>query len=176
MKEVWKDIKGYEGLYQISNQGRVKSVKKDLIMSPCIRQHGYLAVQLFGRGGHPKRGFKTFSIHRLVAEAFIPNPESKTEVNHINEDKTDNRVENLEWATRVENCNHGTLRGRKSEWMTNNPKRSRPVAQLTLDGERIATYPSIHEAYRVTGVYPDNIWRACNGVYSQAKGYMWRYI
>lgn len=175
MNEVWKDVKGYEGLYQVSNLGRVKSIKRDLVMVPHKRQHGYLGVQLHGKGGHPKRNFKTFSVHRLVAEAFVPNPGNKPEVNHINEDKTDNRAENLEWATRVENCNHGTRNRRCGDANINNPKTSTPVKQYTLDGEYIATYPSIHEASRQTGAFIDNIWRACNGVYSQSKGYIWRY-
>lgn len=175
MKEIWKDVKGYEGLYQVSNLGRVKSLIRNKVLSPLNRQHGYQAVQLHGKGGNA-RGFKSFSIHRIVAEAFVPNPENKPEVNHINEDKADNRAENLEWTTRVENCNHGTRNRRCGDANTNNPKTSSPVKQYTLDGEYIATYPSIHEAMRNTGIAIGCIWSACEGKTKQAHGYKWRYI
>ena len=174
MKEVWKDIKGYEGLYQISNQGRVKSVKKDLVMTPCVRQHGYLGIQLHGRGGHPTRNMRTFSIHRLVAEAFIPNPENKSEVNHINEDKTDNRVENLEWMTHKENSSHAT-RGERIGRANKNGKQSSAVEQLDLNGQFIASYPSIHEAMRQTGTHIGGVWAVCEGKCHTSNGYKWRY-
>lgn len=112
LSEVWKDIKGYEGLYQISNLGRVKSLKrfntnnantKDRILKPSLDRKGYLHVVLCKNN---KRYNKT--LHRLVAEAFIENPENKPQVNHIDEDKTNNRVSNLEWMTNKENRNHGT--------------------------------------------------------------------
>ncbi len=103
MRELWKPIDGYEGLYSISSMGRVKSHHSDRLLEPKKSKTGYLRVTLC-KDNHPK----TFSIHRLVAIAFIPNPNHKPTVNHLNEDKKDNRVENLEWATNAEQNTHGT--------------------------------------------------------------------
>jgi hypothetical protein len=109
MKEEWKDIEGYYGYYQISNFGKIKSlprvlknrIKKETILKQNINNHGYvaLALTIYSKS-------KRFLVHRLIAEAFIPNPEKKDQVNHINGIKTDNRIENLEWNTSSENNNH----------------------------------------------------------------------
>ena len=102
-EEIWKDVQGYEGLYQVSNLGRVKSFQlgEGTLLNPSLARKGYLCVELRLSG---KR--KRFRIHRLVAMAFIPNIENKPEVNHINGIKTDNRIENLEWVTHLENISH----------------------------------------------------------------------
>lgn len=175
--EVWKDVKGYEGLYQVSNYGRVKSIKKDHILKPAPRQHGYLGVMLYGHGGHKTRGFKTFSVHRLVAEAFIPNPHNLPEVNHIDECKTNNSVENLEWITRKGNVNYGTAPKRRAEKARNGGK-SRKIAQYTKSGELVEVFPSLAEAFRKTGFAKANICRCAQGnkKYSHAYGYVWRYV
>lgn len=106
--EIWRDIDGYDGLYQVSNFGRVKSFKYKTprILKLTPYPNGYLRVDL-----HYNGAVKSASVHRLVAEAFIPNPDGKPEVNHINGDKTDNHVENLEWATRTENVQHALMSG-----------------------------------------------------------------
>lgn len=96
--EFWKDIKGYEGLYQVSNVGQVKSVKRNKLLKPIKNRDGYLRVNLSKNGEA-----KCFYIHRLVAEAFLPNEEELPDVDHINNDKTDNRVANLQWISHVEN-------------------------------------------------------------------------
>ena len=100
MEEIWRDIDGYEGLYQVSNKGRVKSLKygKERILRPGWKTGGYLFVILCKNGNQSKQ-----RIHRLVAQAFIPNPNNKPQVNHLDENKKNNCVDNLEWATAKEN-------------------------------------------------------------------------
>ena len=173
--EIWKGIKGYEVKYQVSNGGRVRSLKTGIYMKPQVRKHGYLGVQVHGNGKNARRS-ETLSIHRCVAEAFIPNPDGKAEVNHINEDKTDNRVENLEWVTHQENSAHATRGERIGKANKNNPLNSSSVGQYDMDGNLIATYPSIHEAMRQTGIPIGCIWSVCEGKTKQSRGYRWEYI
>lgn len=116
-KEIWKPIKGYEGLYEISNYGRVKSLPKirgrrltnETILKPRISTQGYIMVGL-------RKNDKTFnaSVHRLIAEAFIPNPENKKKVNHIDGNKQNNSIDNLEWCTPSENMQHAYRTGLKT--------------------------------------------------------------
>lgn len=177
MEEVWKPVKGYEGLYEVSSLGRVRSVKRNLVMHPHPRRHGYLAVMLYGKGGHKTRNFKQFSVHRLVAEAFIPNPDNLPEVNHKDECKTNNCAENLEWVTRLENVNYGTAKTRRAKKAVNG-KKSVAIQQFTKDGELVKTYPSLAEVHRQTGYEQANICRCAQGSkqYSHAYGYVWRYV
>ena len=171
MEEVWKPVKGYEGLYEVSSIGRVRSVKRNLVMHPHPRRHGYLAVMLYGKGGHKTRNFKQFSVHRLVAEAFIPNPNGLPEVNHIDEDKTNNRVENLQWVSHIDNTNYGTAQKRRAEKLRNGSK-SVAIYQYTKDGRLVAVYPSLAEVHRQTGYAQANICRCAQGSkqYSHAYG------
>lgn len=112
MKEIWKDIEGYEGLYQISNTGKVKSLKRkyktkkcdEIIKSPSLASRGYFRLPLCKEGK-----VKYFYIHRLVAQAFIPNPENLPQVNHKDENKLNNNVTNLEWCTHTYNMNYGNI-------------------------------------------------------------------
>ena len=114
--EEWRDIEGYEGLYQISNWGRVKSLNykrtgEEGILLPSPNKHGYLRIDLCKKGEKPKH----FSIHRLVAQAFIPNPDNLPQVNHKDENKTNNYVYNLEWCDDKYNVNYGTRNERGAE-------------------------------------------------------------
>lgn len=115
MIEEWRDIKGYEGLYQVSNLGRVYGIKRQRFLNTVYDRNGYSSVKL------TKNGIgKLLSLHRIVAINFIPNQENKPQVNHIDEDKTNNMVSNLEWTTAKENVNHGTRTERMIKTMNKN--------------------------------------------------------
>ena len=174
MKEIWKPVVGYEGLYQISNMGRVKSLErkdclgrtvKERILKQTVTHDGYLIVGLYAGGK-----LKTLMVHRLVCEAFNDNRDEKPEVNHINEIKTDNRACNLEWCTRRENLNHGTHNERSGK------TRSKPVGQYTLDGELVKIWQSTKEIQRQAGFSQGNISKVANGKLKTAYGFIWKYV
>ena len=164
--EVWKDIKGYEGHYQVSDKGRVKSVKfgKEKILKPARDTKGYLAVQLC-KNGEIKRCF----VHRLVAQTFIQNPNNLPHINHKDEDKTNNSVQNLEWCDSKYNNNYGTHNQRVAE------KRSKPVLQYTLDGKFVKKWKSQSDVERNLGYSQRNISACCRGKYKSLYGYVWKY-
>ena len=166
--EHWKTIK-IAPLYEVSTEGRIRRNRK--IIKPQKRSHGYLSVCLYDGVG----GRRSESIHRLVALAFIPNPNNFTDVNHKDEDKQNNRVNNLEWMSHKDNTNYGTTQHRKSLLLTNGV-RSRAVAQYTLSGKLVRVFPSIAEADRC-GYARGNVCRCAKGHknYSHAYGYYWRY-
>lgn len=182
--EVWKDIPGYEGYYQISNFGGVKSLERVVISKKgqrfeitgkILRQIGrsrgrkYMAVHLLSNGKA-----LTASVHRLVAEAFIPNPNRLPFINHKDENPGNNTVENLEWCDHAYNMNYGTANEKRSKALLNNTTNSKVVKQYDLYGNHIATYPSTMEARRQTGVY--HIPEVCNGRRERAGGYVWKYV
>ena len=174
--EKWKEIPGYEGHYMCSTYGRVKSIdrivksknginqyRKGRILYQEKTKHGYLIIRLVKDGIRRGGG-----VHRFVAKTFIDNPKNKPEVNHINEVKYDNRVENLEWMTSSENTNHGFgfMNGRK--------KVSKSVNQYTLEGDFIKKWDSIAEIRRSLKC-GSHISACCKGNKKQFKGFIWKY-
>ena len=165
-KEIWKDIKGFEGYYQVSNLGRIKSFYglKEKILKPLITRNGYYRVALYKNSIQ-----KNYYIHRLVFEAFNgPIPEGY-EINHLDERPVNNALSNLSLVTHKENLNWGTAVERIAK------KQSKPVLQFTLDGIFVKEYPSIMQAYRETGFAFQYICASCNGKYKQAYGFKWKY-
>ena len=173
IEEIFKDVKGYEGLYQVSNFGRLMNLNfrgtgKNKFMKPSKNSKGYFQVHLSKNG---KR--KMFQVHRLVAEAFIPNPENLPQVNHKDEDKTNNSVENLEYCTNKYNINYGTRTLRANKTLTNG-KCSKRVLQFTLSGEFIREWSSTKECGR-NGFNQGNVAACCRGERNFHKGYIWKY-
>ena len=160
--EIWKEIAGYEGLYWVSNLGRVKSLKhgKEKILKPWKNTRGYLLVDLY-KDGHTKH----LLVHRLVAEAFIPNQNNLETVNHKDEVKTNNVASNLEWMSREDNVAYS-----QPQWA----KRSVHMFDKST-GELLATFPSTNEAGRVTCIDKSSISKCCLGKLKSACGYIWRY-
>lgn len=168
-EEIWKDIPGYEGKYQVSNHGRVKSLKfaktgKPGIMKQQSNPKGYLSVSL-----HKNCKFKSFRVNRLVAMVFLPNPNNYLEVNHKDEDKTNNRVENLEWCNRLYNMNYGTWKERTIK------NRYKKVACYTKNHELVKTYNSIKET-KNDGFTPNCVTGVCRGYCKTHKGFIFEYL
>ena len=177
--EIWKDVNEYEGYYKVSNFGEIKSclrtVKhglgnanrtiKSRIIKPYNDNHGYHIVSLSKDGK-----VKKHKVHRLVAEAFISNPENKPTVNHLNEIRNDNRASNLEWATYKENNDHGGHNERVSKTLSN------PIEQLDENGNKISCFQSVRDASLATGINIMNI-KSCLSHKNRlfAGGYQWRY-
>lgn len=171
-EEVWKDISGYEGLYQVSNLGRVKSLTREitnngmsyLINGKILKENklanGYLKVCLSANGNS-----KLHYVHRLVAQAFIPNPNHYPMVNHKDEDKTNNLVENLEWCTAKYNNAYSDV------WRS----RRKKILQFSKNMLLINTYISQCEAERKTGINQAHISECCLGKRKTAGGYVWRF-
>ena len=150
MEEIWKDIKGYEGLYQVSNLGRVKSLKRivftkygkrltiyEKILKAKVHKFGYLEVNLNSNGIA-----KTLKVHRIVAEAFLPNLNNYPEINHKDENKQNNHIINLEWCTSSYNANYGTRNIRSAL------AKSKKIVQYSLDGNLIKEHQSLTDAGR----------------------------
>ena len=179
--EIWKDIKGFEGLYQVSNLGRVKSLErfrkgangslvtvKEKILKPLIDK-GYYQVCLFKQSTR-----KAYLVHRLVWSAFNGSIPEGLQVNHINEVKSDNRLSNLNLMTAKENSNWGTGIERRVKNLING-KKSKSVLQFDLNDNFIKEYPSIRQVYRETGFAFQNISACCKGKLKQAYNFKWKY-
>ena len=173
LNEIWKPIKGYEGLYEVSNFGRIRSLDaykkgrngsvrfcKGRILKPFTDTSGYLQVGLFKNG---KR--KIHLVNRLVAQAFIDNPDNLPQVNHKDENKQNNVVSNLEWCTHEYNINYGTRIERCSK----------PVLQYTLDGEFIREWASATQAKIEGGFHQGHIAACCRGEQNKHKNCIWKY-
>jgi len=191
--EEWKDIEGYEGLYQVSNYGRVKSLQREIaykdgrkktiqekILHTFISNLGYYHVML-SKNGVPKR----YKVHRLVAKAFIPNPNNLPIINHKDENPKNNFVENLEWCTQKYNVNYGTMIERCRKKLINRIDISKEVEQYTFGGDLVETFKSVSEVERK---YPQfktsSVSRCCRGgqivnskwqTITKYKGYVWKY-
>jgi len=172
---IWKDVVGFEDRYKVSSAGLVYSKHKNQLKATKKNNRGYVQVSLHKDGKE-----HTYLLHRVVAMAFIPNPNNLPQINHIDEDKENNRVENLEWCTRIENERHGTKHKRCVEHTDYNAiarKNSKPVAQYTLDGKLIKIWESLAAMSAETGYSRGNISMCCNGKYkNMLYGFSWAYV
>lgn len=179
MKEFWKDIENFEGKYQVSNKGRIKSLPRDVlcsngkvlpvkehILKPKVTINGYLMVVL-------RLNNKSYyrNIHRLVAQAFIPNPDNLPEVNHIDEDKTNNKVDNLEWCTSKYNSNYGKRNIKISSKLKYKSKYK--VAQYDMQGNLVNVFNNSREVIDVFGTH---VYDCCTDKLHTLKGYIFRYV
>lgn len=171
MEEIFRDVKGYEGLYQISNLGNIKSLqksrrlnKKERLLTPYKNKNGYLWVVL-----SKDKKLKRYSIHRLVASAFIDNPNNYPQVNHKDENKSNNRVSNLEWCDCKYNNGYGTKKERLSKI------KSKPILQYSKQGDFIKRWNNTLEIERELNIYHNLISKCCKGQFKNAGGYVWKY-
>ena len=200
--EIWKNIEGCDGLFQASNEGRIKRTETEIITQNGVKRRckekiykDWIDSDGYARVCLPTRFHKTALVHRLIAETWIPIPDElkgligtqNLQINHKDEDKANNRVENLEWCNAKYNSNYGT----RNERMRNKLKgripsdatikasieaKSKQVYQYTKDGDLIGIYKSVVEASKkVNGVYSTNICHCCNGKLKKTGGYIWSY-
>lgn len=171
MKEQWKNIPEYEGLYQVSNLGRVKSFRqstkygcqKEYILKPTIANNGYAQVTLYANARRQK-----FLVHRLVAVAFVPNPSNLPQINHKDENRLNNSASNLEWCTAAYNNAYGTARIRATDTL------SKPIEQVDIHGRVLAVYRSARIASELLNCSLPAI-RTAIRTHSQSRGCYWRY-
>ena len=177
---MWKTL-DFNPLYEVNTEGQVRKIQNNYYPKFYKDKDGYLSCSLTNGKGEKKK----YRVHRLIALAFIPNPENKPEVNHLNSIRDDNRVENLEWSTRQENEKHAYRDGRHAE-LRKKAKQNllqyavqvikTPVRQLSLDDKEIAIYESLTEAERQTGINHRNISLVCQGKRKTAGGFKWEKV
>lgn len=174
MKEIWKDVIDYEGYYQVSNLGGFRSLErksrsgktlKAKVLTGTIAHTGYISVHLSKNGV-----LKKDLLHRLVMKAFVENPHNYPQVNHIDENKTNNCITNLEWVSPKQNANHGTRNQRMVESAILNNKLGKPVTN------GFETFQSIRGAGRITGISSSGIMACLHGSQKTAGGFTWRYV
>lgn len=173
MTEIWKDIPAYEGLYQVSNLGKIKSFRQsskfgrqpEYILKNSLADNGYYQVTLYNGISRKK-----FQVHRLVASVFIPNPNNLPQINHKDENPANNCADNLEWCTAAYNNAYGTAKLRSKI------TRSKMVEQLLPSGQFIARYVCASIAEEITGIPRHLIQQCCNHSSESAYGYLWRYV
>jgi hypothetical protein len=177
MSVKWADVIGYEGLYEVSTDGRIRTVQhvtnghtipsKELAVS-IYKSQRYARVRLYKDGKS-----KDILVHRIVAETFIPNPENKPQVNHIDGNRTNNRVDNLEWCTQAENNRHAIDNGLQNPYTAIEATKKK-VLQLSMDGEFIKEWSSLTEAAKSLKLQVSNISHCCSGRIRSTGGYKWR--
>ncbi|MDW4471218.1 NUMOD4 domain-containing protein [Staphylococcus saprophyticus] len=177
MKEIWKDVEGYEGLYRVSNHGRVWGCKHNKLLKPIDHHSGYQHLVL-----SKNSKVKHHNIHRLVALAFVKPIGGKNCVNHIDDDKTNNRADNLEWCTHKENNNHGTFKERmlstrkvSEKWQMGIRSRSKPVVGTNLKTGKKIYFPSMKSAER-NGFSNGSISNCIKGKSKSYKGHKWQLV
>lgn len=162
--EIWKDIPDYEGLYQVSNLGNVKNKKTCKLKAQMTNKYGYLRVCLWKDGN-----YKNFTTHQLVAKTFLENKNNYSQINHKDENKLNNKVENLEWCTQKYNNSYGNRLNKIRE------KKEKPIAQFDLNNNLINVFNSAKTASLETGTLRSKICLCCKGKRNKTNGFRWKY-
>ena len=181
--EIWKQIKGFKPIYQVSNLGRIRSIarstndnggqfnRKEKILKASKDRNGYHFVYLYPKNG-PKR---TVSVHRLVALAFVNNPFGKSEIDHKDGNKSNNTPDNLRWVSHQENCSNPVTSKKQKEYKGEKAKHGRKIIAYPLNGELVGEWPTITMAAQETGTDRHSISYAANGKYKSSNNLIWKY-
>lgn len=173
--EIWKPVSNYQGIYEVSNFGRVKSLSREIIFKPALDRYGYYKIVLRHKGIK-----KNTKIHRLVAETFLPKQHDRNYVNHKNGIKTDNSLSNLEWVSPKENTKHSYLTGlRKGSLLGRFGKdhhMSKSINQLTKNNEIIKKWESLKQVERELGFDTSSLSKCAQGKLKTSYGFKWEYV